>query len=250
MVVGGRFLLRGPLQMAATRHRFDALVRTNDHRAVAEAALAAIRTYTNAEFLHDRVTSLAPAIAVLRPNYVVVYPDAVTIEFAGGFDHFGFKVEDKHDIWEMSWYTEKGHHPLLTLAKQEGGGEHLGRSAPVPGRSNVGKQQGYAFPTCGVSRSLLRSSEREPSSCSLDTARELSNKSSAGARRERTERALIGRLKTTYHEGGWCPRASRDSDTHFRGCAKPTNRRIVRPRAADYERLTHKRTGEMAAWKN
>lgn len=123
MVVGGRFLLRGPLQMAATRHRFDALVRTNDHRAVAEAALAAIRTYTNAEFLHDRVTSLAPAIAVLRPNYVVVYPDAVTIEFAGGFDHFGFKVEDKHDIWEMSWYTEKGHHPLLTLAKQEGGGE-------------------------------------------------------------------------------------------------------------------------------
>ena len=100
------------LQMAATRHRFDALVRTNDHRAVAEAALAAIRTYTNAEFLHDRVTSLAPAIAVLRPNYVVVYPDAVTIEFAGGFDHFGFKVEDKHDIWEMSWYTEKGHHPL------------------------------------------------------------------------------------------------------------------------------------------
>ena len=123
IVVGGRFVLRGPLQMAATRRRFDTLVRTNDHRAVAEAALAAIRTYTNAQFLYDRVTNLAPAIASLRPNYVVVYPDAVTVEFAGGFDHFGFKVEDEHDAWEMSWYTEEGKHPLLTLARQEGSGE-------------------------------------------------------------------------------------------------------------------------------
>jgi hypothetical protein len=139
MVVGGRRILRGPLEMAARKRQFDALVKTNDHRAVAAAAVAAIRAYTNAQFLHHEVTNLAPAIASLRPSYVVIYPDAVTIEFAGGFDHFGFKVEDEQDGWAMSWYTEKGQHPLLTLAKGAGNGEPSGaanRSQPSRSETN------------------------------------------------------------------------------------------------------------------
>jgi hypothetical protein len=133
-VVGGRHILRGPLEMAARKRQFDALVKTNDHRAVAEAAIAAIRTYTNAQFLHDEVTNLAPAIAALRPSYVVVYPDAVTVELAGGFDHFGFKVEDERDAWEMCWYTEKGRHPLLTLTKHAESGEQHAADGSQPFR--------------------------------------------------------------------------------------------------------------------
>lgn len=139
MLTAGRYLLGGPSDMAARKHRFDALVQTNDHRAVAEAAIIAIRNYTNAQFLDGEVTNLAPAIAALRPSYVVVYPDAITIEFAGGFDHFGFKVEDQHDGWEMSWYTEGGQHSLLTLEKRPEGGELGGaanRNQPIRSETN------------------------------------------------------------------------------------------------------------------
>jgi len=136
---GGLLIFRGPLQLAAMKRQFDGLVNTNDHRIVMEAAITAINTYTNAQFAGDGIKNLAPAIAKLRPSYVEVLPKSVTIEFAGGFDHFGFKIEDERDTWEMSWYTEDEEHSLLTLAKKGSNGEPDGpanRRQPIRAETN------------------------------------------------------------------------------------------------------------------
>jgi hypothetical protein len=61
--------------------------------------------------------------------------------------------------------------------------------------------------------------------------------------------ALDFAIENGIPHGGWCPRASRDSETHFRGCNERSSHRITESRASDYERLTHNRTAEMAAWK-
>ena len=99
----------------------------------------------------------------------------------------------------------------------------------------------------GQSCRTRRCSEPEPSCCPLDTVRELWNKSSAEARREPPS---IGPLNTPSRTAAGCPRARQYSDDPFRGCNKRTRRSMVGPRAADYEWLTHKGSGELAAWKD
>jgi hypothetical protein len=81
-----------------------------------------------------QITTLPPQIARMSPKSVAVSPHSMTIEFHGGFDHFGFKVWDQDRFWEMGWYTEQGQHSLLNIGKKEGDGEPGGaanRSLPV-----------------------------------------------------------------------------------------------------------------------
>ena len=121
--------------MSLRRH-FDRLVKTNDHDSVARAAVAMIRAATNRTiFMADRLTNLPSLIASMKPKYVAVSPDRMTIEFHGGFDHFGFEIQDRDGLSEMTWYTEEGHHPLLTVGKHEGEGEPDGAANGSPADS-------------------------------------------------------------------------------------------------------------------
>jgi hypothetical protein len=120
--VGIIFVLLGGPQSLQYRRHFDRLVKTNDHGAVARAAITVMRGTTNQTFLMgDLLTNLPPEIAGMKPRYVSVSPEHMTMEFHGGFDHFGFKIEDRDESWDMSWYTEKGRHPLLSVEKGEDG---------------------------------------------------------------------------------------------------------------------------------
>jgi hypothetical protein len=58
----------------------------------------------------------------------------MTIEFHGGFDHFGFDIREREDNWEMARYTEQERKLVLTVKKDVLAGEPGGaanRSLPV-----------------------------------------------------------------------------------------------------------------------
>lgn len=80
------------------------------------------------------IASLPPVIAGMKPKYVSFSSNYLTIEFHGGFDHFGFKVADRGKSWEMSWYTEEERHTLLSIAKGE-----LEQASPPIDKSNISK---------------------------------------------------------------------------------------------------------------
>jgi len=111
-------MLGGPQSLARRRH-FDRLVKTADHRALLAAAIPVIQGATNHVTFHrsqDRhpcITNLPLVIHRMEPNYVGVDPERLRMEFHGGFDHYGFEIH-KRDEWELSWYTEHGHHSILT----------------------------------------------------------------------------------------------------------------------------------------
>jgi hypothetical protein len=120
LAVGAIFVLLGGPKSLRYRRHFDRLVQTNDHGVVARAAITVIRGATNQTLLTGNLlANLPPEITRMKPRYVSVSPEHMTIEFHGGFDHFGFKIEDRDQTWDMSWYTEKGRHPLLSIGKGE-----------------------------------------------------------------------------------------------------------------------------------
>ena len=112
------FWIGGP-KILARRHHFNHLVKTADHQALLAAAIPVITSTTNDVIyyrLHDRhpcITNLPAIMHDMEPNYISVCPEGLIMEFHGGFDHYGFEIL-KQDQWELSWYTEQGHHPILT----------------------------------------------------------------------------------------------------------------------------------------
>jgi hypothetical protein len=136
LAVGAIFVLLGGPQSLMFRRHFDRLVKTNNHEAVAQAAIAVIQGTTNQTlFMNDRLTNLPPLIAMMKPRYVSVSPDHMVIEFHGGFDHFGFRINDRDTNWEMSWYTEEGRRSLLSVGKGEPNGPANG-SQPIRSETN------------------------------------------------------------------------------------------------------------------
>ena len=144
LALGAIFVLLGGPQSLSLRRHFDRLVKTNDHGAVARTAIAVIEATTNQTlFMNDRLTNLPPLIAGMKPRYVSVSPDQMTIEFHGGFDHFGFRIDDRVTSWEMYWYTEDGRHPLLTVGKGEQNGPANGSQSV---RSETNKTSSASAP--------------------------------------------------------------------------------------------------------
>ena len=118
------FVLLGGPHSASLRHHFETLAKTNDHKAVARAAIAVIRAATNDTILRGaRLTNLPPLITRMKPEYVTVSPQRMTIEFHGGFDHFGFEIRDVEDAWEMTQYTEQGRRSILKIGKVDETGQ-------------------------------------------------------------------------------------------------------------------------------
>lgn len=137
LALGAIFVLLGGPQSLRYRRHFDSLVKTNNHDAVARAAITVMRGTTNQTLLMGYVlTNLPPEIAGMNPKYVSISPEHMTMEFHGGFDHFGFKIQDRDKSWEMSWYTEKGRHPLLSIGKGEPNGTANG-SQPIRSETNT-----------------------------------------------------------------------------------------------------------------
>jgi len=116
----------GPWSLAQANHFRKA--KNADQLAIARAAVATIRKHSvkGVTYSEDGLTNLPPAISALKPKSVSVRPDGMRIEFHGGFDHFGFEIREREDVWEMSHYTEQSHHLVLTIRKDEGNGTQAG----------------------------------------------------------------------------------------------------------------------------
>jgi hypothetical protein len=118
IALAGLFVLFGGPRSLSLRRHFDRLVKTNDHQAVLKAAISLMGSTTNDTLVTGaHLTNLPPSIAVMNPQWVGISSDQVTIEFHGGFDHFGFRVRDEGDSWAMTWYTEQGHHVLRVASR-------------------------------------------------------------------------------------------------------------------------------------
>jgi hypothetical protein len=100
----GTFLI-GPQDMRI-RHLIAAKEKSGlKHNDLAAACLALRRQ----GFRGEVPRSAWPAgIAALKPNYMGIGEDEITVQLYGGFDHFGYKLEKSSDgkNWSWQWYTE------------------------------------------------------------------------------------------------------------------------------------------------
>jgi hypothetical protein len=58
-------------------------------------------------------------IRSLSPRYISASSNHVTMEFHGGFDHYGYRVRQSDTNatqWTISWYTEQGERLLTTIS--------------------------------------------------------------------------------------------------------------------------------------
>jgi hypothetical protein len=90
----------------------------SDFPQIAAACVALTTTVTNGSFLiHPTNNEAVPALLrSLSPNYISVRDNVVTLEFHGGFDHYGYRVQPVGtNQWTISYYTERSEKPLVTI---------------------------------------------------------------------------------------------------------------------------------------
>ncbi len=144
---GAMLSMLGVPQSIARRHHFDGLVRTGNHKDLLSAAIPVIQAATNqlvyarSHSRHLSMTNLPLIIQQMKPRTVVVEPGSLRMEFHGGFDHFGFLVR-QHDDWELTWYTEQGHHTLLNAPINK-------ESANKPSHHTAGSRAIAQLPAAG-----------------------------------------------------------------------------------------------------
>jgi hypothetical protein len=93
----------------ATRQRFTALIRTNDHQAVLAAAVPVIwQLHTNVVLIRQRdITALLPMELVqLQPAFVRLQEKALDLVFVDSRGKFGFTVSRAHNGWELAWFEQ------------------------------------------------------------------------------------------------------------------------------------------------
>ena len=62
--------------------------------------------------------TIPPTLRRLPWRYIAANSNAITMEFHGGFDHYGYRVvrsESNAALWTLSWYTENGSRVLVTV---------------------------------------------------------------------------------------------------------------------------------------
>jgi hypothetical protein len=97
-----------------------ALLNRSDYPQIATACVTLARATTNDSVLLYPNDSLVPALLKsLSPRYVSVSSNHVTLEFHGGFDHYGYSVhqsDTNSKQWMIFFYTEKSRRLLATIS--------------------------------------------------------------------------------------------------------------------------------------
>ena len=77
--------------------------------------LSAVETRRSINWDSSSITNLHPVIQNLNAAYVYFNNEQLIIEFHGGFDHYGYKVQqNESNLWELSRYSEQSVEPLVT----------------------------------------------------------------------------------------------------------------------------------------
>jgi len=91
-----------------------------DYPQIATACVSLARGMTNENTLIKPTDPSVPGLLrSLSPRYISASSNYVTMEFHGGFDHYGYRVRQSDTnpaLWTISWYTEKGERVLTTIS--------------------------------------------------------------------------------------------------------------------------------------
>ena len=119
VLVGGVLLLVSPFMYLGLKSssKMRALQSRSDFPQIASACIVLTRTVTNGTLIYPTDPIVPPLLRSLSPRYISADSNSVTMEFHGGFDHYGYRVRQSDTnpaLWTISWYTEKGER-LLTM---------------------------------------------------------------------------------------------------------------------------------------
>jgi len=96
-----------------------ALQARTDYPQIAAACVSLARSITNASVLLKPSDPVVPAaLRLLSPRYISAHTNFITLEFHGGFDHYGYRVQQSETnprLWTISYYTEQGQAMLTTI---------------------------------------------------------------------------------------------------------------------------------------
>jgi hypothetical protein len=102
------------------RKQMRALQSRSDYSQIASACVTLAHAVTNqTPLIWPSNPIVPPLVRSLSPRYVTAYSNLVTMEFHGGFDHYGYRVrqsDTNSTLWTISWYTEKGERLLTTIS--------------------------------------------------------------------------------------------------------------------------------------
>jgi hypothetical protein len=96
-----------------------ALQARTDYPQIAAACVSLARSITNDSVLLKPSDPVVPAaLRSLSPRYISAYSNFITLEFHGGFDHYGYRVQQSDAdarLWTIYYYTEQGQRLLTTI---------------------------------------------------------------------------------------------------------------------------------------
>jgi hypothetical protein len=98
----------------------QALQSRSDYPQIAAAAVTLARAITNdSDIIWPTDPRVPPLLRSLAPRYITGSSNHITMEFHGGFDHYGYRVrhsDTNAGLWMILWYTEKGERLLTTIS--------------------------------------------------------------------------------------------------------------------------------------
>ncbi len=100
-----------------------ALQARTDYPQIAAACVSLARAITNDAVLLKPTDAIVPeALRLLSPRYISANTSLITLEFHGGFDHYGYRVQQADTdakLWTIYYYTEEGRRLLTTITNVE-----------------------------------------------------------------------------------------------------------------------------------
>lgn len=119
VVVAGVFFALMILGGFRSARQQRALQARTDYPQIAAACVSLARSITNDPVLLKPSDPAVPAsLRSLSPRYISASTNFVTLEFHGGFEHYGYRVRQSDAdarLWTIHYYTEDGQKLLTTI---------------------------------------------------------------------------------------------------------------------------------------
>jgi hypothetical protein len=121
VLLAGVVILIGPFLSPALKSRgqIRALQSRSDYPQIATACVTLARSVTNHSRIKPSDPRVPPLLRALSPRYITADSNSVTMEFHGGFNHYGYRVEQSDgnaNLWRIYWYFEKNQRLLSTIS--------------------------------------------------------------------------------------------------------------------------------------
>src|SRR5262245_29082107 len=122
VLLAGVVILIGPFLYPTLKSRgqIRALKSRSDYPQIATACVTLARSVTNYSRIKPSDPRVPALLRSLSPRYITAGSNSVTMEFHGGFNNYGYRVEQSDDnanLWRMYWYFEKNQRLLSTISQ-------------------------------------------------------------------------------------------------------------------------------------